>query len=279
MRTRVVVFALAALVVPAGCGSPSGNLFIGSTASLSGNWQIQTSANSTTASPAGVVLLGAIEGSEGQFTGTFRFTNLAQPDACGQNEVVTAAGSVDSKGGMTLSSAPLSNGTTVRVSLKLTDTPPYSGIGSVEVDGKTCTFASAPAIGSQVASTTGTFTGTLAAGRSGALASVAPGTATVTLTQAANPNPDGQFAETGTLTYQIGACSGNVPLKGTVSGVAMNFWEVVFSAGGDQEQVNLTGTTNLSASQINAGYLSLAPAPCSADPNSSAIFNGQLNRN
>ncbi|HEV2325365.1 MAG TPA: hypothetical protein VGS10_15540 [Terracidiphilus sp.] len=270
---------MAPLVVLAGCGSPSGNLFKGSTADLSGNWQIQTSANSTTAAPSGVVLLGAIEGSGGQFTGTFRFTNLAQSDACGQSEVVTATGSVDSKGGMMLNSAPLSNGTTVKVSLKLTDTPPYSGIGSVEVDGKTCTFASAPAIGTQVASTTGTFTGTLAPGRSEALGSVTPGTATVTLTQAANPNPDGEFAETGTLTYQMGACSGNVPLKGTVSGVAMNFWEVVYSADGDQEQVNLTGTTDLAASQINAGYLSIAPAPCSADPNSSAIFKGQLNRN
>lgn len=210
-------------------------------------------------------------------SGTFRFTNLAQPDACGSNQVVSLSGAANSTN-LTLTSTPLPNGTTIKVSLKIMGAQPYSGLGTVEVDGKTCAVASASALGSLIASTTGTFTGTLSPGSLGTPASGAPGSATVTLTQSADPGADGQFTATGTLSYKIGTCSGTVPLSGTVSGVGMSFWDVVFSDGGGQQQVNLSGTTNLAATQINAGNLSLAPAPCSTDPDSSATFNGQLNR-
>lgn len=186
-------------------------------------------------------------------------------------------GTVDAKNTLTLASGSLPNGTTIRVSLKILGAQPVSGLGSVEVDGSTCAVANASAIGSQVASTTGTFSGTLSPQASGTSGSVAPGTATVTLAQSATPGADGQFTTSGTLSYQLGACSGKLPLNGSVSGVAMNFWDVVFSNAGTQ-QVNLSGTTNLSATQIEAGYLSISPAPCSSDPDSSAIFNGKLNR-
>jgi hypothetical protein len=278
VRFQVGIVVLTASFL-AGCGSSPGSAFGSlSSASVAGNWQIQTSANSSAASAQGIVLLGALESSGSQVSGTFRFTNLAQPDACGSNEVVSLAGAVGSANSLTLASATLPNGTTIKVSLKLTGAQPYSGIGLVEVDGPSCAVASAPAIGSQIASTTGTFAGTLSPGATGAPASGTPGTATVTLTQSATPGADGQFTATGTLSYQFGTCSGSVPLSGTVSGVGMSFWDVIFNSGA-QEQVNLNGTTNLSATQIKAGYLSLAPAPCSADPNSSATFNGQLNRN
>lgn len=223
------------------------------------------------------MLLGALADSGDQVSGTFRFTNLAQPDACGSNEVVSLSGAVDSGNSLLLTSAILPNGTTVKVSLKLMGVQPYSGIGTVEVDGPACAVASAPAIGSQIASTSGTFSGTLSPGATGAPAQGTPGTATVTLTQSTAPGADGQFTATGTLSYQFGACSGSVPISGTVSGVGMSFWDVIFNSGA-QEQVNLSGTTNLAATQIKAGYLSLVPAPCSSDPNSSATFNGQLNR-
>ncbi|HEV2135311.1 MAG TPA: hypothetical protein VGR47_13840 [Terracidiphilus sp.] len=277
MKFQVGIVVLTASLL-AGCGSSPGSAFGSlSSANVTGNWQIQTSANSSAASPQGIVLLGALENSGSQVSGTFRFTNLAQPYACGSNEVVSLSGAAGSNN-LTLTSATLPNGTTIKVSLKIMGAQPYSGLGTVEVDGSTCAVAAASAIGSQIASTTGTFSGTLSPGALGTPASGAPGSATVTLTQSAAPGSDGQFTETGTLSYKIGSCSGSVPLSGTVSGVGMSFWDVIFSDGGGQQQVNLSGTTNLAATQISAGLLSLSPAPCSTDPDSSATFNGQLNR-
>src|SRR6185437_13352443 len=103
---------------------------------------------------------------------------------------------------------------------------------------------------------TGSFAGNLSPGSLGMPASSSAGAATVTLTQSPTPGADGSFTVTGALNYKFGACSGSVPLSGTVSGVGMNFWDVIFTSGDGQEQVNLTGTTNLKATQIDVGSLS-----------------------
>jgi hypothetical protein len=273
--TICALFAVSGLV---GCGSSAGTGFAGlSAAAVAGNWQIQTSTSSPSASPQGVVLLGALQGSSDQVSGTFRLTNLAQPDSCGANEVVTLTGGVDAKNTLTLTSGTLPDGTAIKVSLKIVGAQPYSGLGTIEVDGGACAMASASAMGSQIASTSGTFTGTLSPLVNGTPASASPGTATMTLTQSATPGSNGEFTTAGSLSYQFGSCSGKLPLNGSVSGVAMNFWDVVYSSGATQ-QVNLSGTTNVSATEIQAGSLSISPAPCSTDPNSSAVFVGKLNR-
>jgi hypothetical protein len=278
VKVQVIIAMLTASLL-AGCGSSPGSAFGDiSTAEVSGNWQIQTSANSSAVTPQGIVLLGALQSSGSQVSGTFRFTNLAQPDACGSDQIVTLGGTVSSSNNLTLTSATLPNGTTIKVSLMMGNAQPYSGLGTVEVDGASCAVPSGSAIGSQIASTTGTFAGSISPTANGAAASGAPGTASVTLTQSANASADGQFTETGTLNYQMGTCSGSLPLNGTVSGVGMSFWDVIFTSGGGQEVVSFSGSTNLAATQISAGYLSIAPAPCSTDPNSSASFSALLNR-
>lgn len=277
VKAEAGIVVLLAAYLLGGCGSSAGNRFENAT-DLTGNWQIETSSNAVSASPQGVVLMGGLESSGNDVRGTFRFTNIEQPEACGANQVVLLSGKVGPDNDLTLASAALPNKTTIKVSLKLGNAQPYSGLGTVEVDGGSCAVASASAIGSQIATTTGQFAGTLSPGTPGAPASGTPGTATVALTQSPSPGPDGQFALIGTLSYQFASCSGSVPLNGKVSGVGMNFWDVVFTSGGGQVQANLVGTTNLTATQINVGYLSLAPAPCSADPNSIAAFNGQMNR-
>lgn len=223
------------------------------------------------------MLMGALQGNGSQVSGTFRFTNLAQPDACGLNQVVAVTGTVGSGRSLSLTSAELPNGTTIRITLKMLGAQPYSGIGTVEVDGKSCAVAAASAIGGQVANTTGTFKGKLSPGSMGTQGAGTPGTAAIALTQSATPDPDGKFAVTGLLNYRFGSCSGSAPLNGSVSGVDVTFWDVIFTSKGVQE-VNLTGTTNLPATRIQAGYLLLSPAPCSADPQSSAVFSGTLSR-
>ena len=278
VKAEAGVAVLLAASLLGGCSSSPGNMFGSDASGLAGNWQIETSATASSSSPQGVVLLGALQSSGKQVSGTFRFTNIAQPDACGFDQVVLLSGVIGSDNRLTLASAPQADGSTIKVSLNLADAQPYSGLGTVEVDGGSCAVASASAIGSQVATTTGDFTGTLSPGPIGTPASGSLGNATVTLTQSSTPASDGSFTVTGTLNYQLGACSGSLPLSGTVSGVGMNFWDVIFTSDGGQEQANLTGTTNLKATQIDVGSLSLAPAPCSADPDSSAVFNGQMNR-
>jgi hypothetical protein len=271
----IVMLAASFLV---GCGSSTGTRLGELTAAnVAGNWQIQSSANSLTASPQGVLLLGALKDDGNGVSGTFRFTNLARQDACGVDQVVTVAGAVKSGNTLNLVSSALPNGTTIKISLKMLGAQPYSGIGTVEVDGPTCAVASASAIGSQVASTTGTFVGTLSPGASGTHAAGSPGTATIVLKQSVTPGEDGRFSTTGTLSYQFGGCSGSAPLNGSMSGVGMSFWDLIFTSGGEQE-VKLTGTINLAATNIQAGYLLLSPAPCSADLNSSAVFNGAFHR-
>lgn len=277
VKAEAGIALLLAASLLGGCGASSGNLF-GDASGLTGNWQIQTSASSASTSPQGIVLTGALDGSGKQVSGTFRFTNLAQPAACGSNQVVLLSGAIGSNNDLRLASAPLPDGSTIKVSLILANAQPYSGLGTVAVEGGSCGVASASAIGSQVATTTGNFSGTLSPGTSGTPASGSPGTATVTLTQSPVPGSDGQFTASGTLSYKFGACSGSVPLDGSISGVGMNFWDIIFTSSGGQEQANLTGTTNLSATQINVVNLSLVPAPCSADPSSSAAFNGMMNR-
>jgi hypothetical protein len=279
VKAEAGIAVLLALSFLGGCSSSPGNMFGSDASGLAGNWQIETSATASSSSPEGVVLLGALESSGNQVSGNFRFTNLAHPDACGSNQVVLLSGTIGSHDDLTLASAPLPNGTSIKVSLNLANAQPYSGLGTVEVDGGSCAVPAASAIGSEVATTTGSFAGTLSSGPIGAPASGSPGSVTVTLTQSPKAESDGTFTVTGTLTYKFGSCSGSVPLNGTVSGVGMSFWDVIFTSSGGQEQANLSGTTNLKATQIDVGSLSLVPAPCSADPNSSAAFNGRMNRN
>jgi hypothetical protein len=102
----------------AGCGSPSGTIGTSPVApNLTGNWQIQTNITSQNIPPQALLLLGALNSSGSQVTGTFRFTNLANPTACGLSEVVALAGTIDSNNNLTLASAAQPNGSTIKVAL------------------------------------------------------------------------------------------------------------------------------------------------------------------
>lgn len=205
-----------------GCVAPSGSMNTSPIVpDLTGNWQIQTNVTSQVVPPPGILLLGALTSTGSQVTGTFRFNNLANPSTCALNEVVALSGTIDSKNNLTLTSATLPNGTTIKVSLGIGAAQPYAGTGTMEVDGATCAFASTAAIGNQFANTTGTFAGTLAPGILGSPTSGTSGTGTLTVAQSSIPAADGQFSATGSLSYVIGSCSGSFPLIGDVSGVGL----------------------------------------------------------
>jgi hypothetical protein len=279
MQVKAFIVLFGASMTLAGCGSPPTTSTSNSAPlDLAGNWQIQSNVTSNIVPPPGVLLLGALQSTGSQVAGTFRFANLAQPTLCGLDQVVTVTGSVDSKNNLALASSAMPNGTTVKVLLAISGSQqPYSGTGSIEVDGPTCTFPTTGAIGEQIQNATGTYTGTLTPGTL-----VSPGTGpsaavSLALMQSATPQSDGEFPATGSLNYTIGACSSTVPLSGAVSGVG-----VILSATSGTFQnpqiVTFIGTTNPVATAISAGFLEFAPAPCSSDPTSEATYTGTLNR-
>jgi hypothetical protein len=224
------------------------------------------------------VLFGALESTGSQVTGTFRFANLGQPTQCGLDLVVTVSGSLDSKNNLTLTSSAMPNGTTLKVSLGITGLQqPYSGTGSIEVDGPTCTFPSTGAIGEQIQNATGTYAGTLTPGTLLSPGSGPSAAVSLALTQSATPQSDGEFPVAGSFNYTVGRCMGSAALSGTVSGVGV----ILSSASvppANLQVVSFVGATNTTATSISAGLLEFAPAPCSTDPTSIADYTGTLTR-
>jgi hypothetical protein len=271
------VLFLTALVV-AGCGgspgTPSGKS--PTAPDLTGNWQIQPSVIPQTIPLNAILLLGALQSSGSQVSGTFRFTNLGQPATCGLNQVVTLSGAIDSNEKLTLTSAALPNGTTIKVSLQISGSPPYSGTGTIEVDGGPCPVPPAAVDGEEIANTSGTYSGTLTPGAIGSQTPGASGTGTLTLTQSSSPASDGQFAATGTLSYQLGTCSGSAVLTGTVSGIAIAL-STTSGITASPQSVSFAGFADVRAAKIAATMLSV-PAPCSTDITSSAFYSGELAR-
>ncbi|MGB7265610.1 MAG: hypothetical protein WBC92_08865 [Terracidiphilus sp.] len=276
---KAFIALIGASMTLAGCGSsPATSIVTPAAPDLTGNWQIQSDVTSNIVPPPGVVLFGALESTVSQVTGTFRFANLGQPTQCGLDVVVSVSGSVDSKNNLTLTSSAMPNGTTVKVLLAITGSQqPYSGTGSIEVDGPTCTFPSTGAIGEQVQNASGTYTGTLTPGTLVSPGSGASATVSLALIQSASPQADGRFPATGSFNYTVGTCTGSASLSGTSSGVGI-ILSSTSAPPANLQIVSFVGTTNATATTIAASVLELAPAPCSTDPSSIANYTGTLTR-
>jgi hypothetical protein len=279
MPVKAFIVLFGASMILAGCGSPGGSCIPPPVApDLTGNWQIQSNVASVTNPLVAIVLFGALESNGNQVSGTFRFANLSDPTTCGLDEVVSVAGAVDSKGNLTFTSSTLPNGTTIKAQMEISGAqPPYTGAGTIEVDGTTCTFATAPSIGEQFMNTSGAYAGTFTPGTLGSPGSGPSAAISLALTQLAIPGPDGQFAANGTINYQIGSCSGSAPISGDVSGAG-----VTLSSGSTPpaslQVLTFIGTSNPAATAISAGIVSFVPAPCSSDPESNASYFGKLDR-
>jgi len=274
MKVRAWFAIYWAAMTMAGCSAPPATISVSPTPDLTGNWQIQSNVDTSQIPPAGVLLVGALQNTGSQVSGTFRFSNLAQPAQCGLDQVVTVTGSLDSKNNLALTSSALPNGNTVKIALAINaaQAPYYSG--TIEVDGTACTFPSTTALGAQIANATGTYTGTLPPGTV-----ITPGTGpsamvSLAFTQSATPQADGQFPVTGTLNYTVGTCSGSVSLSGTISGVGL----ILSTPGGllASPQASFIGGVSPAATSISAGSFYSDPAPCSTDPTSSATYSGTL---
>jgi hypothetical protein len=280
MQVKAFILLFGASMIVAGCGSPGNSSVTPPPVApdLTGNWQIQSNPASGTNPLTAIALLGALESNGNQVSGTFRFTNLSDPTTCGLDQVVTLTGAVDSNGNLTLTSSTLPNGTTIKAQMAISGAqPPYAGAGTIEVDGTTCTFATAPSIGEQFLNTSGAYAGTFTPGTLGSPSTGPSAAVSLTLTQLAIPGPDGQFAANGTINYQIGSCSGSAPISGDVSGVGVTLLSESTPPASPQV-LTFIGTSNPAATAISAGALIFVPAPCSSDPTSNVSYFGQLNR-
>lgn len=245
---------------------------------LTGNWQIQTTslAANGVLPPSNVLLLGALQNSGANVSGTFRYSNLGQTGSCPLNEVVTMSGTVDAAGNLSLASTATSNGPKVKVALLTSASVTSFAKGSIEVDGATCAIASSPANGIEIAPIAGTYRGPLTL--------VAPsGAATVALdvslvaSQTSTPGADGQFPLTGTLGYTLESCSGMVDVAGEASGVGVTLTSAAATPS-DVPTVSLFGVTEPTADQITVANVDFTSFSCMGAQPPSGFYSGKLVR-
>ncbi len=278
MTFRVSSLLLCCLMPLAGCGAGSLLSSAGAVPNLSGNWQIQSAAGTTGGAlpTAGLLLLGSLTSQGSNVSGTFRLSNLALPNGCTLNQVVTVSGSVDSNRSLNLTSASF-GGSILTVQLAIPPVLTSFGTGTIAVSGSTCTYPSAPAIGVQVAPVTGTYSGTLTAANTVSTAPIQTGTGTLLLTQNAIPQSDGEYPLTGTLQFNGGGCNNTVAVAGTASGVGIT----LATAPASQfvlSQDTMTGAVNPTATQILNSYVLYALGPCNAGVTSFSSYTGSFTR-
>jgi hypothetical protein len=271
---KLLAFLAAAFALTGCNGMTSSMPTTPATPTLSGNWQIQEG-SLITWPPKGVSLVGAMQNQGSQLTGTF-YTN----SVCSGPAVVDYTGSIDSMGNLNLA--------TMGVTVQLLDTIPTAfatgtlTAGALPSQSPVCNaiLGNAPAIGTQIASLTGTFTGPVDVSPT---LPTSPGTVTATLTQSATPNASGQFPLSGTVTFTSGTCSISTPVAGTISGLGLTLATPANPI--SAETVSLSAATSHTASQIattptqlgTTGFI-FTPAPCSTIPSSSATYFGTLTR-
>ena len=265
------VLFLAALVV-AGCGGSS-SAPVTAAPDLSGNWMIDSSVSTTGALPQTLFdLTGALQSSGSQVTGIFRPAVLSQGTPC-LLPVVNFKGSIDSHGDLALTSV-LPNGAIIKLFLALSAGQPYAG--TVELDGGSCPISSTAVTGTEIANTSGTFSGALTPEVTGSAAASTQGTETLVLTQSTTPDSTGRFPATGTLSYKFDSCSGSMALAGTVTGPSITL-STAGEANQSSQTLTISGGVDISASKI-AALLVFHPVPCSTDVLSTAVYSGTLAR-
>ena len=284
MRTPRRCWPLTLLLLPlalAGCGTGgTGSTTPPVTApDLSGNWQIQSGGTGSTPPQLGVTLFGALASQGSDVTGTFRFVYLASTASCGfpATTVITVSGSVDAERNLTFTSQPFLNGSILTVHLLIPSLSGAPAVGTIGVTGNSCSVPSGAGFGLEMPSLTGMFAGTLEPGTLSAPGTTGGGPATLTLTQSASPQSDGQFPLTGTMNFTVGTCVTSLPVTGLASGVGVNLQAVSTSTPALPAMTAFAVEDPGTGSVEQAEYF-FTPAPCSTAPFSSTQFTGDLLR-
>ena|GEM_PF-2021766 len=274
--------ATSTLLVMTACGMPATiSTPTPAAQDVTGNWQIQSIPTGPSGSTptSGILLLGALKSQGSQVSGTLRFADLMIPNNCGTPLApLTFTGSVDAAKNLTLTSSSIP-GSSITVQLPLAVAVSGFSTGTLAITGNACNFASAPAIGAQIPSVTGTFSGTVSqVGQLGTLPAPPPtATASFVLNQSASPDADGQFPVTGSISITTPTCTGTTSMTGLVSGSVVSL------------HTRLTGPILPAEAQVSGGITPAAPnslyagmtfptGPC-ATPSASITYRGTLTRN
>jgi len=124
----------------------------------------------------------------------------------------------------------------------------------------------APAVGVEIASLTGSYSGTATEEGSTLPGPITPGSVGLSLTQSGIPDASAAFPLTGTFSFTSPSCSFSTPVTGSISGVGLKLIS---------NQVTIFAYTNPTASQINASAIAISPAPCGSG-SSQTLYTGTL---
>ena len=288
MKPSVAAILLPCLMLLSGCGASSLLNSLSSPPNLSGNWEIASTAGATsgTLPTAGLALLGSLTSQGSNVSGIFRLANLSVPNTCGIpfQQVITVAGGIDSSRNLKLTSAAFAGSTlTMQFAVPPTLSPVGAGTtltgltGTVAITGGSCTFPSTTAFGAEVVSLTGTYAGPLTANPYLPLPPIPSGTASLTLTQSATPQSDGQFPVSGTLGFTGGGCTSSTPLTGTVSGTQLTLASAPTGQLGTSTD-HLAALINLATAQLDVASLIYGLGPCNTGLTSISQFTGNLTK-
>ena len=246
MRARCSIALLLPLACLLGCSLPYPPPPLSSNWT---NWQIQAG-TAITSPPTAPYLVGALQGANSALTGTF---NVQQAGSGVTPQVVNFTGTYDpTTGNLALTGSPVA-GMGIGVMLSVPADPTDLATGSIDIECLVCALVSPPipAVGVEIATLNGTYTGSLTDSASPSMS----GTGTLTLTQSATPNSSGQFPLTGTITFPSSTEFGTLPISGTVNGEGITLYD---PTPGVTPLVTLTASTNPAATQITVSNLAFA---------------------
>lgn len=176
---------------------------------VTGDWEFLVEFATPPSAPPNLpiaLLSGSLSSSGGKVTGTLRSTGFAFPPCVGLSTDLAATGTISTSGDLTLN-IPVAGGmATITGSLQNLKTPGLSG--TFVVAGGTCSQPSMNLVALQFPNLSGTYTGVLVPVTPPAAGAASSGNVSAVLVEAAEPNADGQYPLTGTITA-TGACSGS----------------------------------------------------------------------
>jgi hypothetical protein len=228
---------------------------------IGNNWQIQSGTAITATSTGGGFLTGPMQIQGTQVTATFQ-SNVTCVDV---PQPVAFTGTYNSTTGA-LSLQP--TGTPfVDVGLTIPTDPTSLATGTMGGAGNICALAfTGPAVGIEIPTFTGTYTGSVAA----ASPSTSTGTATLTVSQSATAN-DAQFPLTGTLQFTSGTCTTSIPVNGAISGASFTL-----ASASTATSATITGGDTQAGASLPATAITFPNGPCNTGASSAATYTGNL---
>jgi hypothetical protein len=255
--------ALIALASLAGCSTSSTAPVVTTPISTdaSNNWQIEGGTAITATPLGGGLLAGPMQIQGTQVTGTFQ-SNVTCVDV---PQPVTFTGTYNSTTGA-LSIKPTGLAF-VDVNLIVPTDPTSLATGTMGGAGNVCALAfQGPAVGIEIPSLTGTYTGAVTA----ASPSTNTGTATLTVSQSSTA-ANAQFPLTGTLQFTSGTCNASIPVNGAISGVGFTLASTATAT-----SATITGANTQGGASLPATAISFPNGPCNTGASSAVTYAGNL---